>query len=85
MNLNPNSTCWAGPKDTAAREARAGAAQNSARPSQAPACARQRLTSGARRSARQTGEEKETAAQLVDGDRSSDSSGATAFASSMCI
>ena len=31
--------CWAGPKDTAAREARAGVAQNMAQPTLAPALA----------------------------------------------
>jgi len=54
------------------------------RPRLAPALA-QRLTTGPHAIERQTGEEEETAVQLVAGGIFGESSGATAFASTMRI
>ena len=70
--------CWAGPKERRPTT-RASAAQHTVQPTPAPACAR-RLTSGTRATERQTGEEKETAAQLVAGGSSGEVRGATKFA-----
>ena len=68
---------WAGPKERRPTT-RASVAQHTVRPTPAPACARL-LTSGTRATERQTGEEKETAAQLVAGGSFGEVSGATTF------
>ena len=75
--------CWAGPKERRPTT-RASTAQHTVLPTPAPACAR-RLTSGTRATERQTGEEKETTAQLVAGGSSGEVSGATAVTSPVHI
>ena len=76
---------WAGPDRLGGPRRTCKRSPDSARPTLAPACVLQRLTTGPRETERQAREEGKTAAQLVAGDSSDESSGATAFTSPVRI
>ena len=82
--LKPYSTAGPARTDPAAHDTRASAAQPRRGLGWLPPPHR-RLTVGSRTSARETGDEELTAAQLVDGDSSGESSGAMAFTSPVRI